>query len=270
MASGAVEDTPLAVKKQYEPGNMKEVARAFLKAYKTDEIKKPAMLYQAFIYYSLARDYDEALLVFNTLVEAHPAEIKLEWKQSLVNVLHSLEKYHQALPWIEDLAQKSKKESKKQWQEILVNQYLTLGMQGKALEYVLFLTRSNSGEAKWWKALTHIHLGKNQMEEALNAFLIYSFVSPLSQQEISFMADLYLSCGIPLKAAKYYEIYLKEEKNPKKIQDKIIRISHAYFSGGQGASALEWIEKGLALAPDPELLQLKDMVQNINVKMGYE
>lgn len=245
---------------QYEMGNMKEAARAFLKAYEIGE--KPAALYRASICHSLARDYNEALSIFTTLVASHPGEIKLEWKQSFVNILHSLGKYHQALPWIEELAQKSDKELQKKWQEILVTQYLTLKMQKKALAYVQFLTLSDPGEAKWWKALTHIHLGKNQLEKALNAFLIYSFISPLTQQEMSFMADLHLSCGIPLKAARYYEIYLEKEKDPKKIQEKIRRISHAYLAGGQGASALEWIEKGLSLKLDPDLLQLKGLVQD--------
>jgi tetratricopeptide (TPR) repeat protein len=248
---------------RYELGDMKEAARAFLKAYETCENKKPATLYQASLCYSLAQDYNEALSIFNTLVADHPGEIKLAWKEALVNILHSLEKYHQALPWIEELAQKSKKESRKNWQEILVYQYLNLKMQKKALEYVRFLTKTDPCEATWWKTLTHIHLGENQLEKALNAFLIYSFISPLSLKEISFMADLYISCGIPLKAAMYYNTYLDKEKDPKKIQDKISRISHAYLAGGQGASALEWIEKGLALKTDPELLQMKALALDL-------
>jgi predicted Zn-dependent protease len=246
---------------RYDLGQMGKAAAAFIKGYETSSEKFPGHLYYASICYTFARDYKKALDVFDTLLLAHPADIKLEWKESLVNILFSLEKYKQALPWIEELAHKFKDKKKKKWQEILLYQYLTLKMDAKALDYAVLLTTTDPTEPKWWKALTHIYLEKNRLEKGLASLIIYSFISPLSQQEISLMADLYLSCGIPLKAAQTYERWLEKEgekkKNQNRIHDKISKISHAYLSGCQTDTALRWIEKGLSMKKEPDLLQIK-------------
>ncbi|RLB94032.1 MAG: hypothetical protein DRH26_02330 [Deltaproteobacteria bacterium] len=246
---------------RYDLGQMEKAAIAFIKGYETSRDKKPNHLYYASICYTFTRDYKKAFKVFNTLLLAHPKDIKLEWKESFVNILFSLEKYKQALPWIEELVHKLKDKKKKKWQEILLYQYLSLKMEQKALDYAVFLTKADPIEPKWWKALTHIYLNKNRLEDGLSSLMIYSFISPLSQQETSLMADLYLSCGIPLKAAQTYEKWLEKEgdqkKNHDRIYDKISKISHAYMSGCQTQTALKWIEKGLSMKKAPDLLQIK-------------
>ncbi|MCD4676298.1 MAG: tetratricopeptide repeat protein [Desulfobacula sp.] len=245
----------------YELEEMEKAAMAFVKAYESSKDKKAEHLYYASVCHTFTKNYTQALLVFNRLVLAHPEDIKLEWKETLVNILFSLEKYRQALFWIEELVQKFTNKKKKKWQEILLYQYLTLKMEKKALNYAFFLTKADPLEPKWWKALTHIHLGKNCLEEGLSSLIIYSFISPLSQQETALMADLYLACDIPLKAAQTYEIWLTKQTNPGEIQDQVMdkvnKISRAYLDGFQNNAALEWIEKGLAIKKDPGLLQIK-------------
>ena len=251
----------------YELADMDRAAPAFVKGYETGQEKKAAYLYYAAVCHTAAQKPGPALAVFNTLLANHPKEITLEWKETLVNIFFSLEKYAQALPWIETLAKKSKDKKKKKWQEILLYQYLTLKMEKKALTYALFLTRTDPLEPKWWKALTHIHLNRNRLEEGLCSLMIYSFITPLSRQETTLMADLYMACNIPLKAAQYYEAWLNiamekpppQDKtvDPDKIQDKVAKLSQAYLSGCNPAAALEWVEKGLAMKKTPRLLRIK-------------
>lgn len=252
----------------YELADMAGAAAAFAKGYETSDEKKAEYLYYAALCHTSAQDYGKALALFNRLLAGHPKEITLEWKETLVNIFFSLEKYKQALPWIQELAEKSVDKKKKKWQEILLYQYLTLKMDKKAMDYALFLTRTDPLEPKWWKALTHIHLDKNRLEEGLCSLMIYSFITPLSQQETTLMADLYMTCNIPLKAAHYYETWLEiataEKTNQADkiadqdmIQDKVTKLSQAYLSGCNPQAALEWVEKGLAMKKDPHLLRIK-------------
>lgn len=244
---------------RYELGQMEKAAKAFTRGYETGDEKNPSNLYYASVCHTLADNFEQALLVFLNLMAAHPGEVLLEWKQTLVNIYFSLAKYKQALPWIQELAEKSKKEQKKKWQEILLYQYVTLEMDQKALGYARCLTRTDPCESKWWKALTHIYLGKNKLEQGLVSLMIYSFITPLSQQETTLMADLYMACNIPLKAARQYEKWIEKTPDPIKEDfiDKISKISNAYRAGCEQASALEWIEKGLAMKMDPDLLRTK-------------
>ncbi|WP_457552822.1 tetratricopeptide repeat protein [Desulfobacula sp.] len=243
----------------YELGQMEKAANAFIRGYETSDEKKPSNLYYASVCHTLSNDFEQALLVFQKLMEAHPGEVLLEWKQTLVNIYFSLNKNKQALPWIEELAEKCKGEQKKKWQEILLYQYLTLEMDQKALGYARFLARTDPCEPKWWKALTHIYLGKDKLEKGLVSILIYSFISPLSQQETNLMADLYMACNIPLTAARQYEKWIDQapDRITDDIVDKIRKISNAYWAGYEKEAALEWIEKGIAMKIDPDLLRIK-------------
>lgn len=241
---------------RYDLGQMEKAATGFIKGYETGREKKAEHLFYASICYTSANDYKKALKVFEKILLVHPGDIKLEWKESLINILFSLEKYKRALPWIEELTQELQDKKKKKWQEILLYQYLSLQMEQKALDYAGFLTRTDPLEPKWWKALTHIHLNENRLEEGLASLMIYSFISPLSIQETSLMADLYLACDIPLKAVEIYEKWLGQEIDQNQ-NDKISKIVHAYLRSFQNDDALEWIEKGLAIKQDPDLLQIK-------------
>lgn len=248
---------------RYELMQMEKAANAFIKGYETGDEKKPSNLYYASVCHTLADNFEPALLVFQNLMTAHPGEVLLEWKQTLVNIYFSLKKNKQALPWIQELAEKCKGEQKKKWQEILLYQYLTLEMDQKALGYAKFLTGIDPCEPKWWKALTHIYLGKDNLEQGLVSLMIYSFITPLSQQETTLMADLYMACNIPLTAAQHYEKWIEQAPDQIKddIMDKIRKISNAYRAGCEQGPALEWIEKGLAMKMDPDLLRTKADLQ---------
>ncbi len=241
----------------YRIDKMKKASSSFLKGYETSKEKKAAHLYYASVCSIYTKDYKKALSIFKTLLKNHPDSITLEYKETLVNIYFSLDQHKKTLPWVEELARKFTGNKKKKWQEILLYQYLTLKMDKKALDYARFLTRSHPTEPKWWKALSHIYLQRNLLEQGLSSLIIYSFISPLTSRETTLLGDLYLACDIPLKAAKAYEACLEYEEDSKEIQKKILQITRSYISGCEKEIALKWIEKGLAIKQDPDLLRIK-------------
>jgi predicted Zn-dependent protease len=251
---------------QYEAGFFAKAAGSFEKGYDTSKTRKPVHLYDAAICYFQARDPEKALSVFKHLMKAHPDKLTLAWKETLVNILFSLEKYKTALPWLEELARESKTGKKKKWQEILLYQYLSLGMDKKALAYASFLTQTDVLEPKWWKALCHIHLGNQNLEKGLSSLIIYSYLSPLTREERLLEADLYLSLDIPAKAALVYENVLKEKTDPKTI----LKLGNACAMAYDPDKALEWIDKGLCSFKDTKLLRMRAWLETLKTTRNIQ
>ena len=251
---------------RYTLKQMDKAAKAFIRGYETSPEKKGVYLYQAAACYYFDAKYQNSLNVFNRLLKNHPGEVNLEKKEMLVNILFSLKKNRQALPYVKQLAAKSKGEKKRTWQEVLLQQYMELGMDKQAVAYARTLTRQEPEEPKWWRVLANIHLNKNRLEKGLEAFIIYSFIAPLTASETKLLGDLYASCNIPLEAARVYEDWLKRiQKNPgslsgagrKKMTNRILAIVQAYEQGGDYKAAYKWADKGLAQGCDSRLLACK-------------
>ncbi len=248
---------------RYEQGEMIRAARAFETGYDTREEKQAVHLFYAAACDFQAGRPDAALAMFERLMSAHPEAVTLEWKQTLVNILFSLEKFRQTLPWLEELAKETTGDFRRQWQEMLLYQYLSLEMKQKALAYARYLTRTHPEDPGWWKALAHVHLTDNRFEKALAAMLSYSYLTPLTREESRLVADLYLSCNIPLSAARQYEIWLAQHGDTlseKQILERIKTISRAWLSAGNPYQAMAWAKKGLAKKEDPELVSIRDYV----------
>ena len=248
---------------RYEQGQMADAAQAFETGYDTSEEKKAIQLFYAAACHFQAGRPDAALTVFERLMAAHPGAVTLEWKQTLVNILFALEKFREALPWLEELAAETKGDTRRQWQEMLLYQYLSLEMKQKALAYARFLTRTHPEDPGWWKALAHVHLTDNRFEKALAAMLSCSYLTPLTREEMRLLGDLYLSCNIPESAALQYQAWLAEHGDTlseKQVIEKIKAISRAWLSAGNSDQALAWVEKGLAKTSDKELLGIKAYV----------
>ncbi len=247
-------------KSLYESGFFAKAAMAFEKGYETSQTPKPIHLYYAAICHFQADASNRALVVFELLLKAHPDKISLAWKESLVNILFSLERYSQALPILEELAAKTANEKKKKWQEILLYQYLSLKMEKKALAFAGFLTRTDPLESKWWKALCHIHLNNNQLKQGLSALVIYGYLTPMTQKELMLAADLYLALDVPAKAALLYQGAIKEAQTPDQLLKKILKIGQACAMAHDQDRALAWIEKGLSVSRDIKLIHLKAQI----------
>jgi tetratricopeptide (TPR) repeat protein len=248
---------------RYELGQMAEAAQAFETGYDTSENKQAVHLFYAAACHFQAGRPDSALTVFERLMAAHPDAVTLEWKQTLVNILFALEKFQKALPWLEELAAETQGDTRRQWQEMLLYQYLSLEMKKKALAYARYLTRTHPEDPGWWKALAHVHLTDNRFEKALAAMLSYSYLTPLTQEEMQLVADLYLSCNIPLSAARQYEAWLEQHGDTlsqKQVLESIKTISRAWLSAGNPDQALAWAKKGLAKKEDSALVRIRDYV----------
>jgi len=246
---------------RYDLGQNSKAAYAFIKGYETADREKgenrAVYLYYASMCHTFTKDYQKALAVFKRLLKMHPDEIKPEWKETLVNILFSLEKYREALLYIEQLTRDFKGKKQKKWQKILLYQYISLNMDQKALGYAKYLTKIDPLESMWWKALTHVHLNMDHVDQGLCSLIVYSYIKPLTQEEISLMADLYLASNIPVKAVQYYEKWLNNESDKKNIFEKIKKLINASLASFQNQKALYWIEKGLVLKNDSDLVLIK-------------
>jgi tetratricopeptide (TPR) repeat protein len=247
-------------KSQYESESFAQAGDAFVQGYNTSQTPKPDYLYSAAVCYFQATDAKKALDVFHRLMRAHPKDISLSYKETLVHILFSLESHQQALPYIKDLAKESRIPKKKQWQEILLHQYLSMNMDQQALAYADFLTRTDPLDPKWWKALCHIHLNSQHIQQGLSALIIYGYLTPMTREEQMLAADLYLFLNIPAKAASFYANAITTPLTP----DYILKISQAFAMAHDQKNALAWIEKGLAQYQDPALLKLKAHVLYTN------
>lgn len=243
-------------KSLYESDAFSGAGDAFEKGYLVSETQQPVHLYYAAVCYFHADNPKKSLAVFNRLIAAHPDKITLAWKETFVNILFSLERFEQALPYLEELAKTSAPEKKKKWQEILLHQYLSLNMDKKALAYAGFLTRTDPLESKWWKALCHIHLDRNRLRQGLSALIIYGYLTPLTKEELMLAADLYLTLDIPVKATLLYQDAIKEAVTP----EHVLKISRACSMAHDPDKALFWIEQGLSAHQNIQLLQMKAQI----------
>ena len=238
---------------RYDLEQMNKAAQAFIKGYETSQDKNARHLYYGAICYFQSNDHARALKTFNRLIKNHPKAFSLEWRENYVSILFAMDKNKTALPHVEVLAKKFTGEKKKKWQEILLYQYLNLKMNKKALAYGKMLTRTDPTESKWWKAVSHLYLNRNDLKNGLSHLLIYSYLTPLTREEQSLMADLYFSLGIPAQASVFYETILKEKEDFIKIK----RIVQAYRAAHEPEKALAWIDRGLTRKADFDLLKQK-------------
>ncbi|SMC39509.1 Tetratricopeptide repeat-containing protein [Desulfocicer vacuolatum DSM 3385] len=238
---------------RYDLDQMNKAARAFVKGYDASPEKNASHLYYGAICYFQANDHSRALKTFNRLIKKHPKSFSPAWRENYVSILFAMDKNKTALPHVEILAGKFTGEKKKKWQEILLYQYLNLKMSKKALAYGKMLTRTDPTEPKWWKAVSHLYLNRNDMKNGLSNLLIYSYLTPPTREEKILMADLYLSLGIPARASVFYEKILKDKEDLTKIK----RIIQAYTASHEPEKALAWIDRGLAWKSDFDLLKQK-------------
>jgi len=237
----------------YDLNDYVQASHAFLKGYETAAEKKPATLYYAALCLLTAGNNAHALTLFERLLDRHPRNIKLEWKEAVVQAYLSADRPRKALPLIEELSEKTTGAKQVSWQEIRLQQYLTLNMKGKALKYVRWLTRQYPLEPKWWKGLAHLHLNENRYKPALTALTVKSFLAPLTARETALVADLNMTLDIPILAVRFYEKILSE----KQTGDGLMKIARGYLRLHRPETALKWLQKGIAKKKDHKHTLLK-------------
>ena len=223
----------------YDLGRHTPAARAFLRGYETAPEKNAELLYYAAISFMAAGSVKDAMDTVEHLRKRHPDQIRLAWKEGIVQVFLAAQKPRRALPYLEELAEKTDGVKKKQWQEMLLYQYVSLTMQKKALSYARQLTREYPVEAKWWKALANLQLSAEQHKRALATLLVYSYLTPLTVQETKLLGDLSLMLGIPALAAGFYEVLAAERPDREAVE----RLVQSYLGLHQPERALAVLQR---------------------------
>ena len=237
----------------YETNQYADAARCFEQAYETDPEKKPEILYYSAAARTMAGNYEEAIGIFERLLALHSDAFLPEWREQLVHALLAADRPRDALPNIQILVSVYTGEAKTRWQEILLYQYLQLDMTTEALNMAMDLTRESPETAVWWKALLHIQLNTGQYEDALAAMILYSYLSPLTMEEKTLLADLNLQLGIPVMAAPVYESCLKEKPDVEMLK----RLVLSYRQLGDPEKGLDCIRDFCRDDPDAELMLLQ-------------
>ena len=225
----------------YDMSAHAKAGHAFLNGYETASDKNPETLYYAAVCFMTAGENQKALGVFLRLLLAHPAAVKLEWREALVQAYLACDQPRKALPFIEALSEKTEGKKRKQWQEVRLHTYLSLNMKTKALQYVNRLIREYPMEARWWKGLAHLHLKENRYKPALVALTVKGFLEPLTLQENRIIADLNMSVNVPLQAVRFYERIAGKKPGP----DMAYRIAQCYIRLHRPEEALKYADRGL-------------------------
>jgi tetratricopeptide (TPR) repeat protein len=219
---------------QYQTGAHAAASHSYHKVYQLTVPRKPEFLYYAATAAIQAGQANQAVKLFETLFNTHPKAVKLNWREYLVHTLLDLGEVKKALRHIEILVQKSIGRKQQQWQELILYKYLELDMAEKALNLANKLSHETPDNPLWWKGLTHIHLLSKQHDKALENLIIYSLLSPLTEEEQKLLADLYLQEGVPVKAATLYEKLLENKQSSSIIQ----RLARAYIQQDRADLAL--------------------------------
>lgn len=245
-------------------------AQAFERGYALEQ--KPVHLYHASVCRFQEGNPKKALALFTTLMGRYPDQVSLAQKELLVHILFALDRHYQALPHIETLAntpwpaevngEGSTSGRRAKWQEILIHQYLRLEMDRKALAYASALTRSAPMEAKWWKALCHIHLkaGDQGLQQALSSLIIYGMLTPMAPEEALLAADLFLSLNIPARAVRGYQAVFSFMPEAKENQEVLKKLVQALAMAHDRESAVQWIDTALA-RPDLTPEEIRDLTR---------
>lgn len=225
----------------YDMNAYAKAGKAFLKGYEAAPEKNPETLYYAAVCFLTAGDNQKALGMLQRLLKAHPADARLEWKETIARAYFACRQPRKALPFVKELSEKTEGKKRKQWQEIRLHLYCSLNMKKKALEYVNQLIRKCPQEPKWWKGLAHLYLLENRYRPALVALTVKGFLAPLTAQEERVIADLNMTLDVPIQAVRFYEKVAGEKFD----QDIAFSIAQGYIRIHRPENALKWVEKGL-------------------------
>lgn len=231
-------------KAYYELGQHDKAAGCFLAAYDSGADKNPEHLYFAAGARMLAKQYGQAIPLFERLLAEHRGKMQPEWRENLVHALLAGGENRRALPHLEILCETSQGKKQRQWQEFLLHQYLQLNMGDKALAYAEELCAKAVTEVLWWRALTHLHLQRNRYTEALTCLLVTGYLDTLTPEEQRLTADLYLQLGVPRQAVPLYKGMIAAGANQQLLANLLVALQQL----GRTQEALETLDR---LAPTP-------------------
>jgi len=217
--------------KQYE-----KAGNCFLRAYEINEKRhknKPDVLYYAAISYIMAKKEKKALPHLQQLVSGKLGPPKTEWLQALLKV------------------------------------YIDLKLEERAFNIAYTLIDKEGDDPRWWKILAQLYLQKGDYKNAVAAFTIYSYLTPLNQEETMLLADLYYAIGLPLVAAKYYERAVTFKSDRASYYEK---LASAYIAAHRPDKAKDALNRALNIKPTSQLwfMMAQILYEREKFKEAYE
>jgi tetratricopeptide (TPR) repeat protein len=235
----------------YETGDYGAAADCFAAAYEHSAEKDPQHLYFCATARMLAKQNTGAVAAFERLFQAHPGQVKAQWKEHYVHALLAVDQPRRALPLVKELARIANGEARVRWQELTLHLCLQAGMNAEARAMALDLTREEPTTARWWKALAHVELSAGRHAEALAALTVYGYLQPLTEAEQQLWADLNLQLDIPGRAAPVYDRLLQHKNDPKLIE----KLISAYRQEGRYDESLALLDRNGADDPAKGMLR---------------
>ncbi len=222
----------------YSKGAYIKASKAFTRAFDASNRQEPECLYFSGVSLLLAGKAHKAAEVLKELLAIFPQKQKTEWNEALARALVSDNRHMEALPLIEKIAATVSENKKKEWNQLLLNEYFILNMIPRANRLSTRLARLYPHENIWWKAVASSALGLNDVNQALMAMIIISYLRELSPSEERLLADLYLHAGIPAQALPIYQNMLTHKPSARLIK----LVAHAMCRIDRPADAIAFLE----------------------------
>ena len=208
----------------YELGDPVEAARLMIKAYEYNEKPQPNYLYQAAAFYLTAKQPNKAL----------PLLVKLA-----------------NLPSV-----------KPQWLKALVRTYMELKRYKEAEAALAKLLRQTPGEAELWRLSAMLNLGQGKnAAAAADLEVSYRLATP-AKAKWRTLADLYRMAGVPLKAARYYQLSFGDKPTAKQL----LLLAGVYFEANEVDKALQAAHASIKLKPTAKCWRFIAQIQMQNKK----
>ncbi len=203
----------------YEQQKYARAAEAFSAGHKTMCEPRPEILYYSAVAWLLAKEPEKALAGLETLLEKHSELATLDWYQALVGAASEAGQFESAKPWV---------------QKCLVD---------------------NESDPKAWYLAYQFAASGEDYEKAAVYLTVVGHLRPLMRDEFLQLGDLYAGSGVPIQAARNYQMALEFPEYEPKSAD-YLRLASAWMAAHQMDEAHTVLDQGIVAKPSAKLLAL--------------
>ena len=162
------------------------------------------------------------------------------------------QQYRKAIPLLET-ANRLSDTPHAEWYEALLAMHYELQSYRACVPLLKTMIRLFPQQSGYWQQLAGVHMALNDQDAALSALeLAYRQDALNSEQEILQLVQLYLSAGIPYKAARLLEQQLATGKISNTARHREL-LAHAWTSARERKQAISALERAILDNAKPEL-----------------
>jgi len=203
----------------YELENYRQAGEAFVHAYDLSPDQRPEILYYAGVSLLSGGEAGQALDSLARLIDTHAHAAGLDWYQALLAAAVDASQPQRALPYLDRM----------------------------------LAARSDDPGA--WELAYRFHAGLADYEQAALHLTVADHLQPLSRSEQAQLGDLYAVIGVPIQAARYYEMAFIAETEPS--PDEYRKLATAWLAAHELAPARATLARALAARPTTRLWALQ-------------